>query len=84
LFYTVAVDSTAISLQDENASLREQIAALDDHVADYNAQIVHTREQVTARVKRIRQLEELIHTLRHKQVVAPRIAASIAEKSSRH
>ena len=67
MLYTVAVDSIAIRLQDENAALREQIVALDDRVADYSAQITHISEQVNARDQRIRQLEELIHTLRHKQ-----------------
>lgn len=54
------MDSTAIRLQEENTALREQIA-------DFDAQIVHISAQVSVRDARIRQLEELIYTLRHKQ-----------------
>jgi hypothetical protein len=61
------VDSTAIRLQEENSALREQIAAFDDQIADFTAKIVDFSEQVTARDARIRQLEELIYTLRHRQ-----------------
>lgn len=38
-----------------------------EQIADFNAQVVHINAQVTARDERIRQLEELIYTLRHKQ-----------------
>lgn len=58
MLYTGLVNATAIQLQSENDALRAQIV-------ETTARLIDASTQLAARDQRIRQLEEMIHALRH-------------------